>query len=495
MLAAWILLLPALAPQDPAALVEQLRDDSLERRDDAHAALRSLGPAAAPALRAALRDPEPDVAARAAALLHLLELEAAIPPRLARLFPNLADRLAPGDPDSWAAVLREAALGGDCTREDLDFLAGRAAFTRGPLLPWVLETVQLRKLRSALPALLELAETSPAPDPRSLVDSIYALDAPPDYPAIRSLLHHPDLDMRYQAAQSLAMLYRFEPLSDTWHLLFRPGLRPRLLLDPVLRHYVVADLLELLHCRSSGARVEAIETLQALPAPEAAPDVAELLDDPVVEVAVAAIRYLAGLRIPEFAPRLRALLEDGHPCLAAPILEYFVAFGDLEIAAARSDHPEPDVRCLAIRALRQLRDAAGLRRMLRDPSPAVRVKALEALIALDDRDGILADLEPLMLDPHKYIQHLLDEALPAWNDPRFLPALRRLHRMDDGRVGVLAGRLADDIAKRTPPPPDPEPDPPPRRHSPLLLFALAAAIGVGAALLTLAVQGGHAPLD
>lgn len=67
-------ILLCLALQDPRELVDRLRSDDIEARDEAVHRLRDLGSAAVPALEAALRDPDLEVAFRARALWARLPL-------------------------------------------------------------------------------------------------------------------------------------------------------------------------------------------------------------------------------------------------------------------------------------------------------------------------------------------------------------------------------------------------------------------------------------
>lgn len=105
----WSLAL-ALTLQDPAALVDRLRGDSIDERAAAVAGLVRIGFAAAPALEIAARDADPEVAARAASVLSSVpSLSAARGALLARVPPGAAwvrSVLAPGGASAALIVRR-----------------------------------------------------------------------------------------------------------------------------------------------------------------------------------------------------------------------------------------------------------------------------------------------------------------------------------------------------------------------------------------------------
>ncbi len=66
-----LFLLFLVSTSDGSSLIERLRSDSVEEREEAAAGLRALGEAAIPELEGALKDPDPEVAARARDLLRI----------------------------------------------------------------------------------------------------------------------------------------------------------------------------------------------------------------------------------------------------------------------------------------------------------------------------------------------------------------------------------------------------------------------------------------
>jgi len=82
-------LLLALAGQDSADdLLRRLGSDSIEERDAASQKLRALGEAVRPALERASKDPDSEVARRAAALLRRLALRGRLSPQLRAAIPG-----------------------------------------------------------------------------------------------------------------------------------------------------------------------------------------------------------------------------------------------------------------------------------------------------------------------------------------------------------------------------------------------------------------------
>ncbi len=87
-------------PDDVRRLIEQLGEESFEVRQDAARQLERLGGAAAPALRAALDHPDPEIRRAAADCLHHIEIESSSPAVVAA-----AQRIAKQKPDGAAAAL------------------------------------------------------------------------------------------------------------------------------------------------------------------------------------------------------------------------------------------------------------------------------------------------------------------------------------------------------------------------------------------------------
>jgi hypothetical protein len=99
---AFLLVLPAQA--DAAKLVEKLGSDSLEEREEATRALKTLGKPALPALERAAKSPDLEVAARAERLLRVIPFAEHLTDRVLALMPGVEDRLRMGDGHTWTEV-------------------------------------------------------------------------------------------------------------------------------------------------------------------------------------------------------------------------------------------------------------------------------------------------------------------------------------------------------------------------------------------------------
>ena len=89
-------------------LVERLRSDKIDEREEAARALRAMGRPAFAAVEKALRDPDAEVAARAAQIFPILKLAHRLSPRLIRDLPRELERVAEGKPYAWTEAFVEA---------------------------------------------------------------------------------------------------------------------------------------------------------------------------------------------------------------------------------------------------------------------------------------------------------------------------------------------------------------------------------------------------
>ena len=125
-----ILPLATIPQDDPAALIRKLSSDSIQEREAAEASLKKAGEFARTKLHAASLDSNAEIATRAKVLLRRLDLIRSLGPRLLKAFPDLAERLAAGDPSDWTQAFLEAARlserPGILVRDDLMVLLGTA---------------------------------------------------------------------------------------------------------------------------------------------------------------------------------------------------------------------------------------------------------------------------------------------------------------------------------------------------------------------------------
>src|SRR2546428_4565965 len=92
------LLLLILLPQvDPGALIEKLRSETVEERDEAARKLKALGTLALPALDRAATDKDPEVSSRATQLARVIRTIDLLTVNLMKEVPGIEERLAKGD--------------------------------------------------------------------------------------------------------------------------------------------------------------------------------------------------------------------------------------------------------------------------------------------------------------------------------------------------------------------------------------------------------------
>jgi len=280
-----------LLQEDPRGLVERLRSDRVEEREEAARRLRALGEAARPALEAAASGGDPETAARAKEVLSRIDFRRRLGARLLAAVPGIEEKLYRGDDRAWLEAFLEAA--GETGENppspalrgaDLEPLAAGAL--RGMREPREFENVPgmiaRYRIRSARPVLLELARSGDLKTLASCASAFADLAGRDDIPTL----------LRLAVDAPSTSLWTFQALVD---------LRAR---DRV------PDVLPFLESRSPEVRREALQVLGALGAAEAAPEVLKRLDDENDNVRYWAIQTLAELRVKEAVPGITRFLRD-----------------------------------------------------------------------------------------------------------------------------------------------------------------------------------------
>src|SRR5262245_20644486 len=104
-----LLLLCALSMQDGAReLVEKLRSENLEEREEASAKLKKIGTGAIVELEKAAQDPDRDFAARVRGLIETIRIAGSLTDALKSALPGIEERLSPTDDASWTRAFLEA---------------------------------------------------------------------------------------------------------------------------------------------------------------------------------------------------------------------------------------------------------------------------------------------------------------------------------------------------------------------------------------------------
>jgi len=391
-----------------AKLIERLKSDSIADREDAANALRSMGSRAAPALSKASAGRDVELAARAKALLRVMEVDGRLTAGLKKAMPELADRLATGEPHAWT----EAFIASLDTKRhptlsfaDRDCLAGPAlAAARDDA-----ETVRLcqaiagHEFRSAIPELVRCWRTS-----------------------------HGSAEWDPRAAAAAA-LFEMEAVE------------------------AVADLRALLRTATARERWGIIDLLGALGSRDAVPDLVALLESKDDVPVGTILRALQRLKAPEAAPAAKRLLPSGSRRQAA---ETLAATAPAEILAVvpllKDDNPE--VRETAARLLGECGAKGAIESLiavLKDKEQDVRIAALRALGELEARDRI-NDVLPMLQDPCGRVCLAAGSALAVWRARDAVPHVIGLlrHRSPEIRWGAVltlrelnAKEAIDDIAR------------------------------------------------
>jgi HEAT repeat protein len=149
-------------------LIEKLRSDKVEEREEAIKKLIELGKPGSSELEKATTHSDIEVATRARRVLRIFELRDQLPARLQAAIPQVAERLSTGDDHSWTEVFLSVAekdANGNLPivtlrREDLNVLAAPSVRGARTDEEWdrVCNAVVELRLRSAVPALISLLQ-------------------------------------------------------------------------------------------------------------------------------------------------------------------------------------------------------------------------------------------------------------------------------------------------------------------------------------------------
>ncbi len=461
-----LLLIALGAPQDdPRTLVEQLRSDRAEQRDEAARKLQALGKAAAPALEAAAKDPDSEVSSRAKQLLRRLAVREMLPRVLRETVPAVEDRLVTDGDRAWAELfidvsakagglysanlleelvipaLRGAASDADARK----VIETAASWNLRSAIPELLSMLQARggvvraaaaralsdlKVREAVPLLLPLLEDGD-PDARQLaLHALAELEARETAPKMLPLLQDGDAGVREMAGQSLTQLRHAPAVPRIIALLKDEHPRVRQAATRQLSELgaveAVPALLPLLRDRAYGVQVNAIWALSTLKAREAIPEFLRLLEDEEPNVRAPAVDALGWVGARETIPRIREMLKDKASYVRDRAIS---ALGRLEAKEAVAEIVQVvqhDVRsCVGGRAesiastLRGLGVAeagAELLKALKGATTAEARHNFATMLSLVGAREAIPDLRTLLRDPEARVRRGAVEALRHLGD-------------------------------------------------------------------------------
>ncbi len=301
------LLAALLALQDPAELVEKLRSDTIDEREQASLRLEELGRPAVPFLERAARDPDEEVARRARELLLRIPAREHLTPAVIRTVPGSVDRVARGDA---ADVFVEV-------DEDLRRDAAERRF--GGLGPADLERL--------LPAALGQAKGAGARF--AVCEAAGRRGLRTGFAEMVALLR--DETLRSCAAQTLRRLEAREAVPALLPLTADPDAQARMAAAALLRDLGEREqaraFVPLLRDGNPTVRSIAVHALSRFGAKEAVPDLRSLLRDESGDVRWWAVRALADLGAREAAGDIAALREDPSPLVRRAAGEALAALG------------------------------------------------------------------------------------------------------------------------------------------------------------------------
>lgn len=392
-------------------LVEKLRSETVDAREDAEKKLRALGKAAAPELEKAAKDADDEVAGRAKRLLRILELGASLPPLLLKAFPGAEERLARG-PHEWTALLLESVGHPKLGSAELDPLAAEAF--RGARSDedrvGVVERVRRRGLRAGIPGLVEL-------------------------------LHHPVTNLRESAIDGLRDMEAFEATPAIADLLRTPA-QARSAGDAIVQMRAwraMAKVQALMDDPEAGTRKQAVDVVRRMGAREALPQVRALLKDTDASVRAAAIEAIGTLNDRESAALLIALVKDPDPSVRRDVLwvlsEWRLPEAIPAILAGLED-PEERVVVAAVQRCYQLKLRAAVPVLLRHlREERLAFNAVSALAAIGDPESI-PELRRLLVHPAPYARRTAVEVLEGMRSREAIPEILLL--LKDREVSVRA---------------------------------------------------------
>jgi HEAT repeat protein len=480
-------------------LVEQLKSDQVDERDQAGRAIEALGRKAAPALEKAARDADVDLAARARFLLRLIDLRETLSPRLRKADPGIERRLATGDDAAWTrAFLDLTGLDQQRSRafsglDDADLAPLAAQAVRGASsareLTRVAEAAAERLLATAVP---DLARRLDWPESRLNVSyALATIGGPEAVAALRARLRNPDPDTRTSAIGALRLCATRECLLDILPFLKEERTLPDAL--TAIQRIGTAEggqaLVQLFSTDTSKSKPFIAAALGRLRVREALPLLRPLFSDPNDELRVAAIKAAIEIDRKESIPDLakavnrapalargwmiRSLLDleakEGLPLLLellrnADRLFYADSWSWHSFVQRNADDLIPkvlpllqsgngDVRAAAAYFLGgfQRRDLARvIRPLIGDPDPDARFRAAHACARLDDRDAAPA-IRRLLDDPSSEVRQAAMRALGQLRDEAALPALYGFLETEDDDVaaGCAVGDIGSARSRKT----------------------------------------------
>jgi len=477
-------LLPAVGQDEPARLVEKLRSERIEEREEAERKLRALGPGAVSELEKAGRGADPEVAGRARRLLGVIEISGKLTPRFRRMNPGIEEKLALGEDHEWTDIfIRQVDNVPYPFRADIEPLAGRAlrgarSFEEKVRMCTSLVHYRIRSAASGIRGLLrdgdwqvrtlaalslaDLEDRDAVPDllrsierqvedagPIFMLDENFfeALNRLEAKGALVRLLKHFHPSVRGEAAIYLREEGWADTVGEIEPLLKDPdsGVRSGacLALAFFRARSAIPCALELLQDEGFENRFRALEALASLDAREAAPRIAKLLEDPG-KIRGFAATSLARLGDRKSVPKIIALLDDDESVVranAAGALSMLSAREAIPALVAMTRHGDLERRKLAAETLAELgggESIQALRPLLKDNMENVVAASLEGLSRHQATEAV-PDILEIIRDKTRLARRTAVSSIVKFGGRDRLPLL--LECLDDTDFNVRVAAL------------------------------------------------------
>jgi HEAT repeat protein len=429
------------AQDDPARrareLVEKLRSDRLEEREEAARKLKDLGNAALPELENAAQSADIEVSERSRSVLKVIRLRLRLTPNLVARIPNVVDRLASGDGHSWTALFLE--ISDQVTIED-DLPDTRARPSRRECMKLHTYTLPHPDKGKNLPLkgedvralIVSAIRAANSPEEREEVFSVIRQrNLHPPISEVLPLLKDADHDIRSGSITILAGFGAKAAGVEIRRALKDPMIDVRTSATRALGiiggQDVVPDLLVLLEDSSEDLRETAADVLGDLDAKEAAPALVRHLEDSSVNVRAKAASVLGDLDAKEAAPALLLHLEDPDPQVRGQMVMALASLEAKEAVPALVKHledPDPGVRAYTVWSLGMLKAteaALQVAKLLNDQSTNIRSTAVMVLSRLKGKDAV-PDLMKSLEDEDANVQRTALEELGKLRAREAIPA-------------------------------------------------------------------------
>jgi HEAT repeat protein len=370
-------------------LIDRLDSSSLQAREAASGELRKFGMHVVRRLEAVRGDAGPEVAARLDWLVRVVDIDEVLPPTLLERRPEITERIAGGDLNTWTRVFLDSLDWPDLTRLERGALAEFAlAYARRTDVESVCSAIVVYNLRSCIPGLvrgLKSFDTAYGCK-RALIE----LEATEALPAVAKLLNLHEA-LRRQALKVLAALEYRESNPDLARIAAEEPDAIRLLgyqEDAASRQFVQQAL-------RGDLATHAVEALRRAGDRDTLVSLLRHEEFQVRERAASALREVAPETAFHFVVEILRTHQNADDTIER--FSYWATPRILDVLRARAlrSRIEKDYYCRLVARYGSEEDEDRIRTLLEDREPVVRDKALAAALSL----GLMDAIRSLTRDP------------------------------------------------------------------------------------------------